>query len=109
MRINTRLSPLVQLQYRVPERRSLGTRLHGLDIRVLGGARPEFWVGPGDEARLDSRYASVPEVIHFLLPCPVSVYHSAPPPQFSAEILPELLPPILRNDKEIGLQKCLEK
>ena len=27
MRINTRLSPHVQLQYRVPERRSLGTRL----------------------------------------------------------------------------------
>ena len=27
MRINTRLSPRVQLQYRVPERRSLGTRL----------------------------------------------------------------------------------
>ena len=27
MRINTRLSPRVQLQYRVPERRNLGTRL----------------------------------------------------------------------------------
>ena len=27
MRINTRLSPRVQLQFRVPERRSLGTRL----------------------------------------------------------------------------------
>ena len=30
MRINTRLSPRVQLQFRVPERRSLGTRLTDL-------------------------------------------------------------------------------
>ena len=58
------------------------------------------------QACLCSRFASVPEVIHFLLPCPVSVYHSAPPPQFSPEILLLL---IIRNDKEISLQNCMEK
>ena len=42
MRINTRLSPRVQLQYRVPERRSLGTRLTLQHLAVCDGEYMDY-------------------------------------------------------------------
>ena len=52
MRINTRLSPHAQVQFRVPERRSLGTRLSGTSL-------VPSWAGPGNVTKCGSDVASL--------------------------------------------------
>ena len=69
MRINTRLSPHVQLQYRVPERRSLGTRL------TRDGDTREAALFPWGLQVLF--VASFPGLPHFYLPFAFTILHGS--------------------------------